>query len=400
MPAAPKPVASAATSCHKEAAAPGGTLKFSGGNIIIEPKVTTPPTPGPVIITANGGDAGVYQAKSGDGGNGGGSGGNAGTVDPAGGGGLGGTIMIKATTSIQITTATITLNGGDRLSLVQVGGNGGDAGSSKLEGDGGAGGQILASLAAGGGGSFSASSMNSSFIGSGIIETNGGSSYDASLLSGDGGNAYQIGIGGAGGDIGSGPGAGGGGMISVSTQGVLTFPTFESEGGSVNGTFNALSGNGGNGGSTFRQGGVGGTIMGSGSAGIGGMVDLTTSSLMPTSGNITVTTITVTGGNVANFNATSGNGGNASIMPESNSTGGNGGAIHDAGSAGGGGSIEITTKGMVTGMLTNTDVWDASGGSVGDYDATSGNGGTGSPTAFNQALLSEVEPAVPVDLGQ
>lgn len=364
----------------------GGTFVFTGARALFEPKEHTPPNPNGVLFTLNGGAAGLYGAVGGDGGKGGGNGGNGGAVAAAGGGGKGGSFTVKTTDDIVFTRMVLEANGGDRTDMTATAGSGKDAGRSLLAGNGGKGGTIAGAGSAGGGGTISITSLESEFAGTGVIRANGGESLLVSMNGSSGGNAFLIGAGGAAGDVGPGPGAGGGGEIKISTEGKIDFEVFEAKGGSLAANSTYTSGNGGNGGSSFGDALSGGQILGTGNAGDGGRVELKTDSLTAVSGNIKVSVITVNGGSIPSFVAHSGNGGNGSLTKGANAKGGDGGAIKSNGIAGDGGAIEITTKGQVDAMVNPTDVWNASGGSVGDYKGESGNGGIGSPAPTQGGL--------------
>ena len=372
----------------------GGYLEFKGTNAIFRPKDTTPITPGPVLITLNGGAAGEYSAAAGDGGDGGGPGGAGGQVGSAGAGGKGGKVSLTAEDDVVFREVFLQANGGERLSIIQISGNGGNAsnGTSLELGDGGKAGQIIVSGKSGEGGEVSIACKNAGFsqdavFKGGTIQVNGGNTNTTTMYSGNGGDAFNTGLGGAGGEIGKGPSASKGGLIKVSTLGDIDYPTLQASGGSLKGSYNFYSGNGGNGGSVFRDAGPGGTIGGMGDAGDGGEVNLSTGAddpLIVTSGDIRITNITALGGSVPNFNAKSGNGGNGSPLNTANAAGGMGGPIRNNGAGGTGGTIKIDTKGGVTGMTLSTDIWDVTGGSVGDYNATGGNGGIGSPANISK----------------
>lgn len=357
----------------------GGEIIFSGANMTIMPKDTSGPTPGPVYILLNGGDALVMDVHSGNGGPGGGNAGVGGQIGAAGSGGDGGKLTVMADSTVTVTNGQVLLNGGNRLEVFATTGNGGDAGNGKLAGNGGDAGSILPAGKAGSGGTVSVSSKGGSFMGTGIIQANGGNASNVSYVSGSGGDAFILRLAGKGGSIAAGPGSGTGGILKVSTEGNIDFPVFEAKGGNIANYF-AITGNGGNGGKSAGDGGAGGDIAGTGMAGDGGLIDLTTDSLLlPFSGDVKVTTLTVTGGSVGNFNATSGNGGDAQLTAI-NGAGGIGGPIKNSGAAGKGGGISITTKGSVQGMLASTDVWDASGGNYGTFTVSSGDGGKASPS--------------------
>lgn len=363
----------------------GGGFEFSGTDLLVKPKVTTPPTAS-ATFNLNGGDAGVYTAQSGKGGQGGGDGGDGGFVLGAGAGGGGGSFKAKASNAVVLQDCTISANGGNRPTISVTAGDGGNAGRSKLSGAGGDGGSILFSLGAGAGGSISIEATNSDVTatGSPILTVLGGNTIAGTFKSGKGGDGNLLGLGGMGGSIDAGPDAGKGGDITISALGDITLPTFKLTGGSIIGTYTAISGAGGSAGSEQGNGGNGGTIGGNGNAGKGGTLTLTTTDpLQPVSGNITVSDINLNGGNVGDMLAFSGKGGNSATKLGQTFAGGQGGVIKDNGVGGDGGQLKITTKGAVIGMNMGAGNWTAIGGNVGDYTATSGDGGTGNPAVID-----------------
>lgn len=359
----------------------GGTFKFSGADIFIEPKETTPPTL-TETFNLNGGNAGIYTAVSGKGGAGGGPGGDGGNINAGGFAGIGGTFEISASNSVTFQDSTISVNGGNRLSISVTAGDGGNGGRSKIAGAGGDGGGIKSNGGAGKAGSISISSLESDVTakGSPVLLANGGDSSAGTFTSGNGGTGYLLGRGGNGGDIAAGPSAAGEGTVSISAKGNIQLPTINLIGGSIISTFVATSGNGGTGGTQEGNGGNGGPIASNGDAGKGGTLTLKTGDdKSKVSGDILITDINVNGGSVGDMLVISGNGGNAATKLGQTFTGGQGGVIQNNGNGGDGGSIGIITAGAVAASGN----WTAIGGNVGNFNGTGGNGGSGTPAVVD-----------------
>ena len=340
------------------------------------------------IISADGGDALYYINKPGNGGSGGGRGGAGGDGGRTGSGGDGGTIYI-ATTENMIINGVISASGGARTVMSVTSGNGGDAGA---KGGGGNAGTIQPAGSAGAAGSISLESMFSNVSGTGSVIADGGNVNNQAtgttpapmMIGGTGGKGGEDGKGGDGGSAGAGPGAAiTGGKISVSALSGISLAYYEANGGSVIGAFTAVGGKGGNdalGGLNNTGGGAGGSGGNNGSGGNGGDISLATAQ-----GNIDVARISAIGGSVGDMTAIAGNGGNQENGgPDQpgpgRGMGGAGGSVGDNGSGGKGGSIEISLglpDQPSKGTLTATDVLNVDGGSVGVYDARSGNGGNG-----------------------
>ena len=222
--------------------------------------------------------------------------------------------------------------------------------------------------------------------GTGSVVANGGNVFNHSLgvqptpvmTGGRGGMGGTNGKGGNGGSAGDGPGTAIlGGKITVTSATGISLADYEANGGSVIGAFDAVGGKGGDdigGGVGDTGGGNGGAAENNGSGGNGGDISLTSH------GDITVDTISATGGTVGDMSASGGKGGN---QQTGRGKGGSGGSAGSNGNGGTGGKIDISTLliGMTSslGAVQATGNLDVDGGSVGVYSARSGDGGNAGP---------------------
>jgi hypothetical protein len=316
-------------------------------------------------LTADGGTALSYQNTPGDGGDGGGKGGAGGIGGKSGGGGLGGTVQITTSNALVI-EGLISANGGRRDALAIRSGNGGDAGAH-VGSAGGDGGGILRAGSGGGGGSISLTS-DSDVTGDGSLVANGGGVINGPLamLAGDGGKGGLYSAGGNGGSIDTGPGTGEGGGITVEGATGVTLRDYMANGGVFFGNFEAVGGKGGDEQAVAGQGGNGGNVEGNGDGGKGGTI------ILKSDGPIAIGSATATGSSVGNMSAVGGKGGD---QIKGDGQGGQGGSVGNNGSGGKGGTIKILSK---TGTVTAAGPLNISGGSVGNYVATSGDGGNSS----------------------
>ncbi len=356
----------------------GGNLEVSAASISI--------TASSPLILASGGNASAYVGVAGNGGNGGSNvsqiagGGSGGKIDSAGSGGAGGLIKLTSKANQILIDGLLSVDGGQRGLVNQTGGNGGNGVSpllgSKIGGGGGAGGSV-AKAGHGGDSGRVVLDGQSTISGAGGILARGGDSFGILQIGGNGGDGKANGAGGVGGDIGGGGDAGsslnkpGLYAIDISSKSDIGLTVILASGGSINGDFDGSGGAGGDAGSLSGAGGASGSVFDNGAGGGGGNVRITS-----ISGAVSTTTVDAHGGSVGNMNA-------KSLTPGSqiaqNGDGGKSGAVGKNGDAGAGGSLTISTDG--TFLANPTSSWNFSGGSVGAYNGTSADGGTGAPTA-------------------
>ena len=365
------------------AGGPGGsiTLKSPDGAVIIQLDPLSPPG---AIVAANvdGGDSGSYSATAGDGGDStgflnGGNGGNSGDQGNAGGAGPNPTVMnihIEAGSFLLglpgTDGLTLSAHGGAATPYVNTPGNGGQGG-----GRGGEGGNAGATGSGGKGGTVEIGATQSILFqgnpGTAIIDVSGGDRQGLSVSSGNGGNAGAAdgSFGGNGGIVPNSGSAGGGGKITLQSlfSSVNDVGLLDANSGNVLNQAHVMTGGNGGTGGTNGKGGNGGMMgNGPGAAKMGGDISITGAT------GITLGDIQALGGSVTGtFDAVGGKGGdNPTAGGPSGGGGGEGGSVGSNGSAGDGGSVLLNTKG-------NIDVGSivATGGSVSDMAAKSGNGG-------------------------